>query len=562
MISRSATSIVPQDDQYGTLHVLPLHLSFRVESDGRPARPAQLLLLLPSAAAAPPPAAAAPGGTASAAAVPCCRHSHQQRTPPFPALSNSPPLTRWSPSCLTPASPLASPPLPSSAFPPPSLPLPSPFPPPSLPPPSPHPPPCLSPAYPVPHEPLAARVLEDCAAAWDFSRWGGSPSNWRVGGDCDAADYIKCDANGFITDLNVDSTTNPNPDWDYNQSDYGRPPEFGLLTSGIPPCLCPLYSVPTNCPIPHPLCCAVILFTIPPRAMPMSQLLRISPSAHVPCHSSCFSINQRQIYLSDNKLSGAIPPAIGALASLGYLSLSSNNKLSGAIPPTIITIPPRAMPMSQLLRISHSTHVPCHSSCFSNNQRHIFFDNNQLSGAIPPAIGALASLGYLALENNTLEGTIPESLSTLTNLNHLSAARSLPRPPCVIASFYPPLRLTPQLYITLSERNEPLGTVLAFLSLKQELLSTELVCDCASPALHAAWCSQGAFQQCHIRPDPRRPGEPRPLEKPVRFTIHAVRMGESAMCRSTEAAAAEAAVSRLLSPRVDAHFVFALEATT
>ncbi|CAI5933653.1 unnamed protein product [Closterium sp. NIES-64] len=440
-----------------------------------------------------------------------------------------------------------------SPFPPPSLPLPSPFPPPSLPLPSPHPPPCLSPAYPVPHEPLAARVLEECAAAWDFSGWGGSPSNWRVGGDCDAPPiYIYCDANGFITSLFLDSMTPPGPDWDYNQSDYGRPPEFGLLTIGIPPCLCPLYSpfspssaclIPTFCV----LCCNLLRSiwnnaiegSIPASFSMLTSLVYLLALSNTILGSTAFSraalgraalgraalgraalgraalgsaalgraalgsaalgraalgsAASGSAALGSAALgsaalgcaalgraalgsaasgsaalgsaasgSAALGSAASGSAALGSAALgsaalgsaASGSAASGSAalgsaasgsaalgsaasshanspspwpacplpvaansPTTSFTIPPRAMPMSQLLRISPSTHVPCHNSCFSNNQRHMsylcpncplfptcpvprmsrrsYLSDNKLSGAIPPAIGALASLGNL-----------------------------------------------------------------------------------------------------------------------------------------------------------------------
>ncbi|CAI7855074.1 unnamed protein product [Closterium sp. NIES-54] len=87
-------------------------------------------------------------------------------------------------------------PLPSSAFPPPTLTLPV---------------PCL------PHEPLAARVLEECAAEWGSYSWHGwefPPPDWRVGGDCDTADLINCDDNGLITEMLIDNS--PIPDWQYD----------------------------------------------------------------------------------------------------------------------------------------------------------------------------------------------------------------------------------------------------------------------------------------------------------------------------------------------------------
>ncbi|CAI5952231.1 unnamed protein product [Closterium sp. NIES-65] len=49
---------------------------------------------------------------------------------------------------------------------------------------------------PLPHEPLAALVLEECGTAW-----GLSASEWQVGGECDTAQFITCDANGLVTGM-------------------------------------------------------------------------------------------------------------------------------------------------------------------------------------------------------------------------------------------------------------------------------------------------------------------------------------------------------------------------
>ncbi|CAI7855085.1 unnamed protein product [Closterium sp. NIES-54] len=67
------------------------------------------------------------------------------------------------------------------------------------------------------------------------------------------------------------------------------------------------------------------------------------------------------------------------------------------------------MPTSPSLPISPGPHVPCHSN----------LSHNQLSGAIPPSIGALTSLTSLDLSNNQLSGDIPPTISTLTSLRIL-----------------------------------------------------------------------------------------------------------------------------------------------
>jgi len=104
-----------------------------------------------------------------------------------------------------------------------------------------------------------------------------------------------------------------------------------------------------------------------------------------------------QLDLSDNQLSGSIPPALGNLTNLLGLSLN-NNQLSGSIPPELGNL-------KNLGRYSdHFLDFPLDLS------------NNQLSGNIPAALGKLRYLEYLCLDSNQLNGHIPSKLGKLTNL--------------------------------------------------------------------------------------------------------------------------------------------------
>ena len=54
-----------------------------------------------------------------------------------------------------------------------------------------------------------------------------------------------------------------------------------------------------------------------------------------------------------------------------------------------------------------------------NRVTSLAFDNNQLTGSIPPELGNLTNLTYLWFSSNNLTGSIPAELSRLTNLTQL-----------------------------------------------------------------------------------------------------------------------------------------------
>ncbi|XP_028100883.1 MDIS1-interacting receptor like kinase 2-like [Camellia sinensis] len=97
------------------------------------------------------------------------------------------------------------------------------------------------------------------------------------------------------------------------------------------------------------------------------------------------------LQLFNNSLYGTIPPHIGSLWRLTYLSLPLNN-LSGTIPTEI----------GQL-----------------TNLRILYMYGNQIGGSIPQQIGLLSSLNELSLSTNNLKGLIPSSIGNLGNLTVL-----------------------------------------------------------------------------------------------------------------------------------------------
>ncbi len=101
--------------------------------------------------------------------------------------------------------------------------------------------------------------------------------------------------------------------------------------------------------------------------------------------------NLEGLALGGNQLTGEIPPELGNLANLTSLDLSSN-RLSGEIPPELGGL---------------------------SNLNGLFLLGNQLTGEIPPELGALANLAILNLHANWLTGEIPPELGGLANLTSL-----------------------------------------------------------------------------------------------------------------------------------------------
>ncbi|XP_078165867.1 uncharacterized protein LOC144560511 isoform X2 [Carex rostrata] len=105
----------------------------------------------------------------------------------------------------------------------------------------------------------------------------------------------------------------------------------------------------------------------------------------------------RTFDLSDNELSGVIPPSICLFSKLTYLNLTFN-VLSGLIPSSIGNL---------------------------TNIKYLYLSVNNLSGPIPPEIGELTYLRDLRLSKNFLSGEIPTNLENLTNLVNLALGSNM-----------------------------------------------------------------------------------------------------------------------------------------
>ena len=110
----------------------------------------------------------------------------------------------------------------------------------------------------------------------------------------------------------------------------------------------------------------------------------------------------------DNELSGEIPPELADLTNLQELDLGGN-ELSGEIPP-------------ELGRLASLERLDLGARWDPSARR--YFRGNELSGAIPRELGDLTNLQVLNLGHNKLNGAIPPELGDLTNLQWLDLRRN------------------------------------------------------------------------------------------------------------------------------------------
>ncbi|KAJ3297171.1 hypothetical protein HDU79_004545 [Rhizoclosmatium sp. JEL0117] len=102
------------------------------------------------------------------------------------------------------------------------------------------------------------------------------------------------------------------------------------------------------------------------------------------------------LLLGENRFTGPIPSAFGALTNLQELDLRSN-QLSGEIPNEL-------------------------GNC--TKLRLLFLDKNELSGSIPSSFGKLTSVVTVGLSGNQLSGPVPDSIGDMTRLNLLDISEN------------------------------------------------------------------------------------------------------------------------------------------
>ncbi|XP_020081719.1 receptor-like protein 12 [Ananas comosus] len=193
----------------------------------------------------------------------------------------------------------------------------------------------------------------------------------------------------------------------------------------------------------------VSLETMSTEAMDLSSNLLDGPLPQLPA-------NLTELRISKNSLSGPLPTILGA-PHLDYLALS-NNRISGTIPPSFCQLleymeildlsnnlltgmfPPMDPEMAGLagdvnqlgfellvLSLNNNGLLGTFPSFLQNSKNLVILDlaNNKFSGIVPAWIGEkLQSLASLNLRNNMFSGSIPFQLTKLDRLRVLDVAHN------------------------------------------------------------------------------------------------------------------------------------------
>ncbi|KAL2471206.1 RNI-like superfamily protein [Abeliophyllum distichum] len=116
--------------------------------------------------------------------------------------------------------------------------------------------------------------------------------------------------------------------------------------------------------------------------------------------------------ISNNRLSGKIPPSVGNMTRL-YVVAMSNNHLEGPIPVEICKL-------DSLVRLdlSKNNFSGSVASCFNKlKSSHACLNNNRLEGQLTHAFYNYSSLVTLDLRENQFIGSIPQSIGNLSSLS-------------------------------------------------------------------------------------------------------------------------------------------------
>jgi len=129
------------------------------------------------------------------------------------------------------------------------------------------------------------------------------------------------------------------------------------------------------------------------------------------------------LHVTENRLRGLIPPEIGNLTALDYLSLNGNF-LTGCVPSELSRLTVlRILKIGGCKPYQLSGVIPpciCHLKALES----LCLPSNQLSGPIPPEICQMTGLRSLCLSSNQLTGPIPQQIGQITNLRVLGLGRN------------------------------------------------------------------------------------------------------------------------------------------
>ncbi|KAF8650350.1 hypothetical protein HU200_063968 [Digitaria exilis] len=131
----------------------------------------------------------------------------------------------------------------------------------------------------------------------------------------------------------------------------------------------------------------------------------------LPTNMSYMSLSE--LYLSSNQLTGQIPTLLPDLLILDW----SNNSLSGPLP--------TEMKYANLIELSLFSnqitgHIP--ESFCKLGLAVLDLSNNFLEGELPPCLGVMEDMEFMALSNNSLSGEFPSFLQNFTSVLFLDLA--------------------------------------------------------------------------------------------------------------------------------------------
>ncbi|KAK1404905.1 LRR receptor serine/threonine-protein kinase [Heracleum sosnowskyi] len=119
--------------------------------------------------------------------------------------------------------------------------------------------------------------------------------------------------------------------------------------------------------------------------------------------------------LTDNRLSGSIPPEIADIGTLEELTIE-DNQMGGPLPPELGRL--RSLRRLLLSANNFTGRIP-ESFGALKNLSDFRIDGSRLSGKIPDFIGNWTKMTILDLQGTSMEGPIPSSISLLINLQQL-----------------------------------------------------------------------------------------------------------------------------------------------
>ena len=222
----------------------------------------------------------------------------------------------------------------------------------------------------------------------------------------------------------------------------------------------------------------------------------------------------RSIQLTNNNLTGSLPPELSRLTKMFFLSLY-NNEITGPIPPELGNLSDLGYFVLSFNNLTGP--IPPEFGDLANLKT-LELAGNDLTGPIPPTLGRLTKLTYLDVAYNDLTGTVPPELAGMTSLESMLLTNNAGLRGALPAS----LTSLRQLRQLRAEGTELCATFDASFLGWLNGLDEALVATCASPGWSDAYLTQAV--QSAVFPVPLVAGEEALLRVFVRAT-HATSEG-------------------------------------